>query len=386
MTLTDSDHCHDDESWMRKALTLAVCGEGHVEPNPMVGCVLVKDGQLIGQGDHQKFGGPHAEVEALRSLASAADAESATAYVTLEPCCHFGKTPPCSEALIRAKVARVVIAMQDPFPKVAGGGLQQLRDAGVEVTVGVLQAEAEALNAPYLKRLREGLPWVIAKWAMTIDGRVATTTGESQWISGPESRRHVHQLRGRVDAILVGMGTVLADDPMLNARATDESGKPIDPPRVAKRMVFSRGRLPPVDSKLVQSAKQIPTYLFTSPFVDPDERQRLEDRGIVCYAENYDIQKILRLCAEGFDGQQPATNLMVEGGPTLMASLLGESAEQCLIDEIHAYVGPKLFGGASAPGPVLGSGIERLDRVPLFRLSQVDQFDQDVRMIYRRSL
>ncbi|OYP28364.1 bifunctional diaminohydroxyphosphoribosylaminopyrimidine deaminase/5-amino-6-(5-phosphoribosylamino)uracil reductase RibD [Rhodopirellula sp. MGV] len=375
---------HRDELWMRKAIALAELGEGFVEPNPMVGCVIIKDGQCIGQGYHQRFGGPHAEIEALRSLNSPADAESATAYVTLEPCCHHGKTPPCSQALIDAKIGRVVIAMQDPFPKVAGGGLAQLRDHGIDVTVGVQEVQAKRLNAPYLKRLRTGQPWTIAKWAMTIDGRVATTSGESQWISGPQSRSHVHRLRGRVDGILVGMGTVLADDPMLNARLTDADGNPATPPRVAKRMIFSRGRLPPVDSKLVQSAKDIPTYLFTSPFVNPDERAQLESLGIICFAENDSLPDILGRCASGLPGQEPATNVMIEGGPNLMASLIGESADECLIDEIHAYVGPKLFGGATAPGPILGSGIAQLAQTPQFTLDQVDKFDDDVRLIYRR--
>ncbi|MDM4014023.1 bifunctional diaminohydroxyphosphoribosylaminopyrimidine deaminase/5-amino-6-(5-phosphoribosylamino)uracil reductase RibD [Roseiconus lacunae] len=373
-----------DRHWMQRALQLAASGEGYAEPNPMVGCVLVKDGHRIGEGYHKRFGGPHAEVEALRSLPSIADAESATAYVTLEPCCHFGKTPPCSQALIDAKVSRVVIAMQDPFPKVDGGGLKALRDHGIEITVGVLRDEAEQLNAPYLKRVQKGLPWTIAKWAMTIDGRVATVDGESQWISGPQSRVHVHRLRARVDAILAGMGTVLADDPMLNARLVDDDGKPLTPPRVANRLIFSRGRLPPRDSKLVCTAKEIPTFLFTSPFVDPDERAWLEQAGLVCDAENDSIEGVLRKCADGLHGHRPATNVMVEGGPNLMASLIGSQPEDCLIDEIHAYLGPKIFGGATAPGPILGSGIESLAVAPQFRLIMIDKFDDDARLIYRR--
>src|SRR5215217_9762955 len=202
---------------MRHALALAEKGRGFVEPNPMVGAVLLDSaGQLAGEGWHQKFGGPHAEVFAL---AEAGDrARGGTLVVTLEPCCHHGKTPPCTDAVLKAGIARVVAAMADPFPKVAGGGLAILRGAGVDVSVGLCEVEAVALNAPYLKLLRTGRPWVHAKWAMTLDGKIATRTGDSKWISGEESRRRVHELRGRMDAIVVGRGTVVADDPLLTAR------------------------------------------------------------------------------------------------------------------------------------------------------------------------
>ena len=255
----------------------------------------------------------------------------------------------------------------------------------------MLEDRARQINAPYLKRLQSGLPWTIAKWAMSIDGRVATGGGESQWISGETSRRQVHRLRGRVDAILVGMGTVLADDPMLNARLTSRDGQTIAPPRVAKRLIFSRGRLPPVESKLVQTAHDIPTFLFTSPFVDPDALQTIRQHGVHCVAENRSLQQILRQCAEGQIGDLPMTNVMVEGGPHLMASLLGKDPSEdqgggdgCLIDEIHAYVGPMLLGGSNAPGPLMGLGIDRLAEAPNFDLHRVDRYDQDVRLIYRR--
>ena len=187
-----------------------------MEPNPLVGCVIAHGARVLGEGWHERFGGPHAEVAALAAAGPAA--RGATAYVTLEPCCHYGKTPPCSEALVAAGLARVVVAQADPFPQVAGGGLAQLRAAGIAVEVGLLEAAARQLNAPYLKLVTQGRPWVIAKWAMTLDGRIATQTGSSQWISNAASRAMVHRLRGRVDAILVGRGTAAADDPLLTAR------------------------------------------------------------------------------------------------------------------------------------------------------------------------
>ena len=220
-----------DSRMMLRALELARRGEGIVEPNPMVGCVVVQGEEIVGEGWHQRFGGPHAEIEALR--AAGAKATGATLYVTLEPCCHHGQTPPCSDAVIQAGIGRVVAAMRDPFPKVAGGGIQQLMSAGIDVEVGLHEQEARELNAPYLKLLATGRPWVIAKWAMTLDGKLATKTGDSKWISGEASRRVVHELRGRVDAIVVGRRTAALDDPLLTARL--EKGSP---PRIATRIVL----------------------------------------------------------------------------------------------------------------------------------------------------
>ena len=375
-----------DEHWMRLAVQLAARGQGHVEPNPMVGCVIVKDQKRLGQGYHRRFGGAHAEVDALGSLESAADASGATAYVTLEPCCHHGKTPPCSDALIDAKVGRVVVAMRDPFPQVDGGGIDKLRDAGIRVDVGVLRQDAESLNAPYLKRLRSGKPWTIAKWAMTIDGRIATTTGQSQWISGDASRADVHQLRGRVDAIITGMGTVQADDPMLNARprpstrltdgppSPDAAHEDVTPPRVATRIVLCRTRLPRLDSQLIRTAEAIPTWLFLSSRVQRDAaaRQHVEQltgAGAVVIpldaGDDHDMihQMLVHL------GDRSMTNVMIEAGPGLLGSflggpnvrgghsVLGGHSDSCEIDECRVYVGAKLFGGATAPGPVAGSGI-----------------------------
>ncbi|MGC4002137.1 MAG: bifunctional diaminohydroxyphosphoribosylaminopyrimidine deaminase/5-amino-6-(5-phosphoribosylamino)uracil reductase RibD [Pirellulales bacterium] len=225
----------DDSLLMARALDLAERGRGFVEPNPLVGCVLVRDGMVVGEGFHTKFGAVHAEVEALR--VAGPRARGATAYVTLEPCCHHGKTPPCTQALIAAGIVRVVAAMRDPFPRVAGGGFAELIAAGIVVETDLHRDAAARLNAPYLKLIATGLPWTIAKWAMTLDGKIATHTGDSRWISGDASRRSVHELRGRMDAIVVGGGTAKRDDPLLTAR----------PPgaRVALRVVLDGKRIWP---------------------------------------------------------------------------------------------------------------------------------------------
>ena len=225
----------DDERFMARALEFAARGEGAVEPNPMVGCVMVQDGQIVGEGWHQEFGGPHAEMNALKQAGS--KTVGATAYVTLEPCCHQGKTPPCTKALITG-IKRVVAAMEDPFPPVDGGGIEELEAAGIECESACSEDAARQLNAPYLKRITTGRPWVIAKWAQTLDGKIATPTGESQWISSETSRAVVQQFRGRVDAIVVGSGTARVDDPLLTARPAN----PADVKRMATRVVVDSWR------------------------------------------------------------------------------------------------------------------------------------------------
>ena len=376
------ESANEDECWMRLALELAREGQGYVEPNPMVGCVLVKDGACIGRGFHQRFGGPHAEINALGSLVHPGDARGATVYVTLEPCCHQGKTPPCSSALIRADVKRVVIATRDPFAQVNGGGIRQLSDAGIDVTCGVEEIAAQSINAPYLKRLKTGKPWVIAKWAMTIDGRIATTTGRSQWISGEQSRQEVHRLRARVDAIMVGMGTVKKDNPMLTARLCDDSGNPVAPPRIAERVMFCRKHLPAVSSKLVTTSGEFPTRLVVGPKIRQQELVDFQSTGV--RIESVDHQNDSKRLALTLDrlGEQGMTNVMLECGPGLLGSFIGYDGDR-LIDEFHVYVGAKVFGGSTAPGPVGGSGIEELSESLALRLQQVDRFDDDVRLIYR---
>ncbi|HET6883245.1 MAG TPA: bifunctional diaminohydroxyphosphoribosylaminopyrimidine deaminase/5-amino-6-(5-phosphoribosylamino)uracil reductase RibD [Pirellulales bacterium] len=341
MDAQDLDRWH-----MRRALELAAQGRGSVEPNPLVGCVLARGAEIIAEGWHGRYGGPHAEIEAL-SMAGRR-AVGTTAYVTLEPCCHFGKTPPCTQALIAAGVSRVVAAMYDPFPEVAGKGAAELAAAGIEVDVGVLEDDARWLNAPYLKLIGAQTPWVIAKWAMTLDGKIATRSGQSRWISSEASRCVVHELRGRVDAVLVGSGTAVADDPLLTARPAG--------PRQAVRVVFDSQATLPVTGRLVQTAGEAPVIVAAADSAPADNRRRLAQAGceVLSLTGNSHSERLIELL-KGL-GRRRMTNVLVEGG----SRLLGLFLDTGQIDEVHAFIAPRIVGGAAAPTPVAGSGVERL--------------------------
>lgn len=333
---------------MQRALTLAAKAEGHVEPNPMVGALIVKEGVILGEGYHQKFGGPHAEIEALK--ACTADPSGSTLYVTLEPCCHHGKTPPCTDAIIRAGIERVVVAVKDPFPKVAGGGIEALRAAGVQVEVGLLHDEATYLLAPYLKRIETGKPWVIAKWAMTLDGKIAARDKTSKWITSEEARAIGHQLRGRVDGIVVGAGTVLADNPALTARPPG--------PRAAARIILDRHLRSPLDSQVFETAREHLTVVFVSPKAPRKSQELLRQKGVILielqtFGDTDQIHEIL--FHFGVIGR---TNLLLEGGP----GVLGAFFDAGQIDEVHAFIAPKLLGGDSAPSPISGLGQAPIDQ------------------------
>lgn len=349
-TQTADDHGELDAWHMRRALELAALGRGGAEPNPLVGCVIAHGAELIGEGYHRRFGGSHAEVEALQVAGERA--RGATAYVTLEPCCHFGKTPPCTQALIAAGIVRVVAAMRDPFPKVAGGGIDELRAAGVDVEVGLLEAEARKLNAPYLKLLATGRPWIIAKWAMTLDGRIATHAGDSRWISGKASRDIVHGLRGDVDAIMVGAGTAKADDPQLTARL---SGNVI-PARIAVRIVVDDRASLDLESKLATTAREIPVLIAAAANASPIYVTQLRDLGceVLLLEGATRRDRLLALLDEL--GRRRMTNILVEGG----ASLLGELFDAGQVDEAAVFIAPKLIGGAEAPGPIGGTGFAEM--------------------------
>lgn len=332
---------------MRRALALAEEGRGSVEPNPMVGCVIVRDAEIIGEGFHEVFGGPHAEVQALEDVGG--KARGGTLYVTLEPCCHQGKTPPCTKAVIAAGVKRVVAAMRDPFPQVAGGGFAELERAGIEVVAGVLQHEAEKLNSPYLKLLRTGRPWVIAKWAMTLDGKIATSSGESKWISGPESREIVQQLRSQMDAIVVGRRTAELDDPLLTARWTD--GR--KPARVATRIVVDSTASLALHSQLVRTAREVPLLIATGPDAQASQVQQLTTAGaeVLQLTGSSHSERLSQLLDEL--GRQRMTNILVEGGSQLLGSLFDAGQ----VDEVHCFIAPKIFGGSSAATPISGKGV-----------------------------
>ncbi len=331
-----------DRWHMQRALELAARGQGHVEPNPMVGCVIARGAEIVAEGWHRHFGGPHAEVEAL--AVAGPRAAGATLYVTLEPCCHHGKTPPCTEAVIAAGIARVVAAQRDPFPAVSGGGLTALEKSGVAVEVGLLEDEAKRLNAPYLKLVQTGRPWIIAKWAMTLDGKLATRTGDSRWISSEASRAIVHQLRGRVDAIVVGSRTAAIDDPLLTARPPG--------PRTAVRIVVDSRAALSLGSQLVQTARETPVLVAAGPAAAEEGSRRLTQAGcevFVCPAETHG-ERLRALLAEL--GRRRMTNVLVEGG----SGLLGGFFDEGLIDEVHVFIAPKLVGGADAPSPLAGRG------------------------------
>lgn len=359
MQPTDLDAWH-----MRRALELAALGRGNVEPNPMVGCVIARGAEIIGEGWHRRYGGPHAEVEALGVAGDRA--AGATVYVTLEPCCHHGKTPPCTEALIAARVARVVVALRDPFPQVDGGGIAALRAAGIAVDVGVGQSESAELNAPYLKLLRTGRPWLIAKWAMTLDGRIATRAGRSRWISGESSRAVAHQLRGRVDAVLIGRGTAKKDDPLLTARPPG--------PRVAVRVVLDSRAALAETSQLVRTARETPVLVAASAAASPDDRRRLERAGceVLILPGDSRPERLDALLDEM--GRRRWTNVLCEGGAELLGSLLDARA----IDEVHVFIAPKFVGGAAAPAPISGRGVAELADAMALSDLRVEPLGEDV--------
>lgn len=346
-----------DEEAMRRALELARRGRGLVEPNPMVGAVVVSpEGELVGEGNHEQFGGPHAEVNALR--AAGERSRGGTLYCTLEPCSHFGKTPPCAPLVVSSGVRRVVLGTGDPAPHVAGRGIAILREAGIEVIVGVCEVEARQVVAPFVTLMTLGRPYVHAKWAMSLDGRIATRTGHSQWISNERSRARVHELRGRMDVILVGRGTAVADDPLLTARPPG--------PRTPLRVVLDSTLRTPIDSRLVQTAREFPTLFATTSASDPVRREALVAQGVevgifdaepVAAAEPSSTSPRVSIPALlSMLGQRTLTNLVVEGG----GDVLGAFHDAGLLDEYHVFVAPKVIGGASAKSPLGGIGTEQV--------------------------
>jgi diaminohydroxyphosphoribosylaminopyrimidine deaminase / 5-amino-6-(5-phosphoribosylamino)uracil reductase len=333
------------EIWMRRALELAERGRGYVEPNPLVGAVLVRADRIVGAGWHEKFGQAHAEINALAQAGEAA--RGATLYVTLEPCCHHGKTPPCTDALIRAGIVGVQAALEDPFAKVAGQGAARLRGAGIPIEFGLGADDARRQNAPYLTLLTRGRPHVHAKWAMSLDGKIATRTGDSKWISGEASRRRVHELRGRMDGILVGIGTALADDPLLTARPPG--------PRTACRVILDRQARLPLHSQLVRTAHETPLLVATccteSTRLDPLRSAGCEILLLPAAEAGVSIADLLREL-----GRRRLTNILIEGG----AAVLGSFLDARLIDEVDVFVSTQLLGGRGALTPIAGSGCASL--------------------------
>jgi diaminohydroxyphosphoribosylaminopyrimidine deaminase / 5-amino-6-(5-phosphoribosylamino)uracil reductase len=356
---------------MRRALDLAAVGQGMVEPNPMVGCVVARGAEIIGEGFHRQFGGPHAEVEALAM--AGARAAGATLYVTLEPCRHCGKTPPCTQAVLNSRVRRVVVAMRDPFPEVQGGGIAELLGAGLSVEEGLLETESQRLNAPYVKLIETGRPWVIAKWAMTLDGKIATRGGQSRWISNSRSRAIVHALRGRMDAIVVGRETADDDDPLLTARPAG--------PRTALRIVLDTHASLSGDSQLVRTAKEVPVLVAAGKASASDDRQRLACAGcevFICKGDSH-AARLDALLAEL--GRRRLTNVLFEGGGRVLGSLLDGGH----IDEVHVFVAPKLFGGTAAPTAIGGEGIAEMSAAIRLESPWLQQVEGDTYITARCS-
>ncbi len=352
--------------YMGRAIALARKGIGWCSPNPPVGAVLVKDGAVIGEGFHAKAGGPHAEVVAIASATN--DCSDATLYVTLEPCNHHGRTPPCTEAILSAGISEVIVAVRDPNPTVRGGGIDTLRSHGVVVQSGVLENEATELIRAFAFHAATQRPYVFAKFAASLDGKVATHTGESQWITGKASRERVHELRHAVDAILVGVDTVIADDPLLTARRSEPSNNP------QPIVLDSRGRIG-LSSKLVQHAPENTLIVVTTDAMSLKTEVELKTRGCMVWRMPTDTKgrvSILHLLSTL--GEQGIQSLLVEGGPTVLGSFFDDN----LVNEIWAFIAPFVIGGANAPGAVAGIGLEALDRPNQFERKTVELLDQDV--------
>jgi diaminohydroxyphosphoribosylaminopyrimidine deaminase/5-amino-6-(5-phosphoribosylamino)uracil reductase len=344
-----------DQDYMRRAIQLAKLGAGWTSPNPMVGAVIVKDDRIIGEGYHQKCGELHAERNALASLTEAAN--GATMYVTLEPCCHYGRTPPCTEAILSHGIARVVIGSRDPNPLVSGKGARILRENGVLVDQDVLREECDAVNPAFFHYITTGRPYVVMKYAMTLDGKIAAHTGASKWITGPEARAHVHQLRSQYSVIMAGIGTVLADDPMLNCRLehTGFAANQLPPHQPLRVIVDSQLRIP-TDSKICQSAHDYPTIVACA---QPDTKKvkQLEALGVRVHAFPSGTDAAgrvdLRALIEWL-GQNKYDSVLIEGGGTLHEAAL----QSGIVNHVSAYIAPKLLGGRDAKTPVEGIGAD----------------------------
>jgi diaminohydroxyphosphoribosylaminopyrimidine deaminase/5-amino-6-(5-phosphoribosylamino)uracil reductase len=342
---TATDHQH-----LARAIELADRGTGRVHPNPVVGAVVVKNGAVVGEGWHAEYGGPHAEVNAIADCGDA-DLRGATIYVSLEPCCHHGQTPPCTDAILAAGIGRVVVASDDPTEKASGRGLGILRDEGVEVEVatGELAGRARLLNQAFRKHGRTGRPWVLFKSAMTLDGKVATRTGDSKWISSEGSREIAHRWRASVDAVAVGIGTALADDPQLTARIPGVDRQP-------RRVVFDATARLPLESRLVQEAHDIPVTVVASRAAPRSATDALESAGVeVIVATGQHEPARVRSALDQL-GDQGVASVLLEGGPHLAGAFL-DAGE---IDEVRLFLAPILLGGSAARDPLEGEGVERI--------------------------
>lgn len=352
----------NDKEYMRLALQLAKKGCGWTSPNPMVGAVVVKEGRIIGQGWHQRYGQAHAERNALASCTE--DPQGATLYVTLEPCCHYGKQPPCVDAILDAGIHRVVVGSADPNPLVAGKGIAILRAHGIDVTENVLQEECDALNKVFFHYITTKRPFVSMKYAMTMDGKIATYTGASKWITGEIARNHVQRQRHRFRGIMVGVGTILADDPLLTCRI--EGGR--DPVRI----ICDTHLRTPLQSQVVMTAKQVPT-IFATCCGDPEKQAAYQQAGcrVLCLEAHCGHVNLLQLMEQL--GQEQIDSILLEGGGTLNWSAL----ESGIVQQVQAYITPKLFGGRDAKAPIEGAGVPLPDAAFRLKSSRLEQLGKD---------
>lgn len=349
---------------MKRALELAALGKGRVNPNPMVGAIIVKYGKIIGEGYHEVCGKEHAEINAFKN--SIEDAKGATMYVTLEPCSHFGKTPPCADKIIEKGIKKVVIASLDPNPLVAGKGIEKLRNAGIEVVTGILNEENRKLNEVFFKYIVRKRPFILMKSAMSLDGKIASKTGDSKWISSLESRVEVHRIRNEFKGILVGVNTVIADNPELTCRI--ENGRnPI-------RIIVDTSLRIPIESKIVQSAKKVETIVITTNESNKEKNRLLEKYGVnvikVSKKENrVDLTEMTRVLGElGID------SVLLEGGGNLNYSAL----QAGIVDKIRVYIAPKIIGGINAKTPIEGEGIEKVSNSINLDKLEVISIDNDI--------
>lgn len=366
-------YTEQDILFMRRAVDIAKKGIGYVNPNPMVGCVVVKDDVIISEGYHELYGGFHAERNALTN--NEADFNGATLYVTLEPCCHHGKTPPCTDIIIEKGISKVFVGILDPNPLVDRKGISILRDAGIEVVTGVLEDEIKKLNKVFLKYIKTRRPYVLMKTAMTLDGKIASHTGDSKWITNGKSRQLVHKLRSEMMGVVVGIGTVIADDPMLNCRlerqqTTDNRRQPI-------RIIVDTKASIPLDSQIVKTAKDYRTILAIGNSTANSQSSTVEmlksfNVEILCCEEkngHVDINDLMvRLGEMGID------SLLLEGGSTLNAAFLDAGC----VDEIYAFIAPKIIGGQDSKSPVGGKGIDLMSDAIMLKDIKIEQFDNDI--------
>lgn len=362
-----------EEQFMKRAIELAKQGAGWTAPNPLVGAVVVKNGRVIGEGYHRKYGELHAERNALAACSE--DPAGATLYVTLEPCCHYGKTPPCTEIIIEKKIAKVVIGSRDPNPKVAGKGARILREHGIEVVEDYMREACDAMNPVFFHYITTKTPYVVLKFAMTLDGKIATRTGASKWITGEAAREHVHRLRGRYAGILAGIGTVLADDPMLNCRI-EGAHQPL-------RIILDSHLRIPMGSRLVRSAKEYPLLIVCNESNRDREEgasriQKLEEAGAKVWTlpeknGHPDLNVLMQRL-----GEEKIDSVLIEGGGTVNEAAL----KAHIVHHVYAYIAPKIFGGEDAKTPVEGSGIRLPQECANLRLAKITVLLNDMLLEY----